>query len=453
MNARAIAAKFLYQVIVEKRSLGMVLTQIKDSSDNKKDGNKDHALIQELCYGVLRYYPRLQALLKLLLKKPIKKKEALIELLILTGFYQLEMMRIPDHAVVMETVTAVRELKKDWAANLVNGVLRNFLRNKESLLKKLAQDPQAHFAHPQWLIDKIKRAWPNQWQQILTANNQHPAMSLRVNCQKLNRDAYLQKLQQNNLAAFPSPYNNCGITLEHPVDVAILPGFADGEVSVQDLAAQLASNLLELQPGLRVLDACAAPGGKAIHILETEPQLELLIALEKETERAKKITENLQRSGLNAKLKISVGDATQPQAWWDNQLFDRILLDAPCSATGVIRRHPDIKILRTEGDIANTAALQLQILQALWPLLKPGGLLVYATCSIMPEENSLNIERFLKKQNDARDKVISADWGVQQSHGRQIFPGKLEVEHGNEMDGFYYCCLQKICYRGAAGPI
>lgn len=456
MNPRAVAATLLSQVIVEQQSLTAVLNGCTEE--------KNRPLIQELCYGVLRYYPRLNFLTTLLLTKSLKERDAPIHLLILIGLYQLIYMRIPDHAAVTETVNAVIHFKKKWASHLINGVLRNFLRNREPLLQKLEKEDEAHFSHPQWLIDKIKLDWPGCWERVLEANNQRPPMSLRVNLKKITRKNYINKLNIHNITAQITSYNECGVVLDKPTDINSLPGFFEGEISVQDIAAQMAVTLLELEPGLRILDACAAPGGKTAHILESESQLSKLVILEKDPKRAKKIEENLRRLDLieksdeegEKKIEIMIGDATQPELWWGGDYFDRILLDAPCSATGVIRRHPDIKILRKKEDITKLAELQFQMISHLWNLLKPGGLLIYATCSIMPEENVLNIKRFFEflengqntREGIAKKRVIQADWGIPQIYGRQILPGDScpidkNKKQATNMDGFYYCIIEK----------
>lgn len=430
MKSRTAAAKVLAQVLGKGRSLGGILPPAL--AQLRKDGER--ALAQEMCYGVLRWYPRLAALVERLLSKPLKERDADVRSLLLLGLYQIIYMRVPDHAAVTETVAAARDLGKPWAGGLVNAVLRNYLRDSAHLLEEVDQNEAAALAHPAWLLELIKHAWPRDWQAIVTANNQRPPMALRVNAQHRERDAYLRMLVDDGIAAFPAPYTTHGVILEQPTDVERLPGFNEGWVSVQDSAAQLAAELLDVQPGQRVLDACAAPGGKAAHILESQPGIDLT-ALDSDAARLKRVDENLRRLQLQARL--IEGDAAQPAAWWDGVMYDRILLDAPCSATGVIRRHPDIKILRRPDDIAALAELQGRMLQALWPLLKPGGMFLYATCSILPQENEQQITRFLAAQTDACEKAIDASWGNPGEAGRQILPGE------NNMDGFYYACLQK----------
>jgi len=264
-------------------------------------------------------------------------------------------------------------------------------------------------------------------------------MHLRVNINKITRDDYLKLLTSQNIVAHSSPYNACGITLATPQDVNALPGFQQGLVSIQDIAAQFAAELLELKPKLRVLDACAAPGGKTAHILENEPHLTMVLALDIDNNRLQLIAQNLKRLHLStANITLLRADVQQPTTWWDGKQFDRILLDAPCSATGVIRRHPDIKLLRNASDITKLAKKQYAMLHTLWPLLADGGILVYATCSVIPEENSKNIARFLQTHVNAQEKLIQHNWGIAAQHGRQLFPENLGT------DGFYYAVIQKI---------
>ncbi len=393
------------------------------------------ALAQELCYGTLRWWHRLDALLARLLDKPLRAKDADVHCLLLCGLYQLEYMEIPPHAVVSETVAVTAALKKGWAKGLVNAVLRRFQREKAELERKLSGAPEARYAHPLWLIDALKAAWPSQWQAILEANNQRPPMTLRNARDHQSRDAYLNELKAAAIEAEANPHSPDALTLARPQDVETLPGFSEGRVSVQDAAAQLAANLLGHQPGMRVLDACAAPGGKTGHLLEICGDIEL-IALDIEEKRLNRVAENMTR--LKRQATLLAGDAANPESWWDGQPFERILLDAPCSASGVIRRHPDIKLLRRPEDIDQLVTLQATILEAMWPLLKPGGMLVYATCSVLPQENSQQLTAFLERHSDAQEQKITASWGVETVVGRQILPNQ------DGMDGFYYACIEKL---------
>jgi len=431
MKARAVAVKVLLRVMVDGRSLSASLPeQLMKLSDPS-----ERPLTQELCYGVMRYGVRLEAVAKQLLNKPLKRKDRDVECLILLGLYQLIYMRIPPHAVVAETVEAVNAMGKSWAKGLVNAVLRNFQRGEQKLLAKADSTPVGQYAHPQWLLAMIQACWPDEWQSIVEANNEYPPMVLRVNPAYGAREEYYQRLQADAMAASAMADVPSAIMLAQSIDVERLPGFSAGHVSVQDGAAQLAAWLLDLQPGQRVLDACSAPGGKCCHILEQAPQVKEVVAIDIDEQRLQSVRENLARLKLQA--KVVCGDASRPDEWWDGRQFDRILLDAPCSASGVIRRHPDIKQLRREEDIETLVALQAEILAAMWPLLAPGGLLLYATCSIFPQENHLQIERFLETHHDATAQSITGSWGRAMSLGRQILPGD------DGMDGFYYAPLLK----------
>jgi 16S rRNA (cytosine967-C5)-methyltransferase len=377
----------------------------------------------------------LDFILSQLHEKPLKDVD--IKALALVGLYQLNFMRVKPHAAVSETVLAAR--KKPWAKSLINAVLRTYLREQEALENKADQVKVAALSHPDWLVKQIEQDWPEQAQQILLENNQQPPMVLRVNLAKTSREHYLQLLNEQEIDAVAISFCASAIKLDKPVPVEQLPGFKEGLASVQDTAAQLAAGLLDVQPGQRVLDVCAAPGGKTAHILESQPQLKELVAVDIDESRMLRVSENLQRLGLSATLLVD--DAANPAAWWDGKLFDRILLDAPCSALGVIRRHPDIKLLRRAEDIGSLQALQKTILEAVWPLLAPGGLLVYATCSILKQENEQQVLAFLASHSDAIERPLSLvetlDWGVAQVCGQQIITGD------SAMDGFYYARIGK----------
>ena len=444
MNSRLAVVKILLQVTQHGRNLPDAISNYSDNIDEN-----DRGLVQAMSYGVIRLYPRLKFIAEQFISKPLKKKDQDIHLLILSGLYQLIEMRIPDHAAVSETVKITKLLKKPWAKNLVNAVLRNYLRQNENvdeneiLNHKIESNEVAKFAHPQWWLDIIKKNWgrPDElWQQILLANNQNPPMTLRLNTGQIKREDYLELLAQNEIAATAAKHSPDAIYLEKPIQVNSLPLFEEGQVSVQDEAAQLAAILLNPQAGDRILDACAAPGGKTIHLLEREKDIDLL-ALDIEESRLKKIQENLDRTHLKAQLITA--NAFDPDSWWDNKPFDRILLDAPCSASGVIRRHPDIKLLRHQDDIPKLLQDQAQILNALWPLLKSGGMLLYATCSVLAEENSLQIQDFLQQHTDAELQTINSDWGLQQVAGKQILPGENGEDGKRGMDGFFYALMQK----------
>ncbi len=428
-NVRAGAARVMLQVL-GGRSLTEALT-----SALAEVQPRDRALLQEMCYGVARWYLRLRAVAKQLLERPLKQRDQDIELLILVGLYQLLHMRIPDHAAVAETVETARRMGKPWAAGLVNGVLRGFLRRREPLLLTADETLVGRFAHPEWLLALFRENWPEQWQGILTAANTKPLMSLRVNLGRIGRRDYFELLRGETIPARPIEGVPSGVVLDQPLDVTSLPGFSRGLVSVQDGGAQLAAGLLDLRPGQQVLDACAAPGGKSCHILEMEPAVKLT-AVDVDEVRLERVRENLQRLGLEAEL--FVGDAAAPKGEWARKGYDRILLDVPCSATGVIRRHPDIKLLRRPEDIPALVELQGRILSKVWRLLKPGGILLYATCSLLRKENERQVERFLAARDDARERPIDASWGHACDHGRQTLPGD------DSMDGFYYAVLEKV---------
>ena len=432
MNPRLASVYVLQQILQQGRNLPDALSQFQ----TKLESPKDRALSQALCYGVCRYYFQLEFILQSLLQKPLKEKDTDIRCLLLTGLYQIIHMRIPDHAAVSETVKLVLKLKKNWARGMVNAVLRNYLRQADSLQSAIAENDSARTAHPPWLLNLLKQYWPQDWQSIVEANNQAAPMTLRINQQKTKRADYLQALSSADIRASSGQYVDTAIQLEQAVDVEQLPQFFSGEVSVQDEAAQLAAKLLAPRANETILDACAAPGGKTAHILELQPQLKQLDALEIDPKRLQPVQETLQRLGLKAQLLQ--GDATNPAQWQSQGTsYDRILLDAPCSATGVIRRHPDIKLLRRPDDIAKLVKTQQQILHALWPLLNSGGMLLYATCSVLPLENHEQIRAFLEAQPDAQLQTLEVEWGHNTGAGQQILPGE------GGMDGFFYACIVK----------
>ncbi len=428
-NPRAIATHIISAVSDEHIHLELAFE--KYITANMAD---TQAFIKALCFGVLREYYRLEFILNLLLEKPLKKKEVLVKNLLLGGLYEIMSMQTPQHASVSETVEAVTVLKKQWAKGLVNAILRKSIREAEQIKSALEKNDVAKFSHPAWLIDLIKGDWPEHYPAILQANNQPGPLSLRVNQRKLDRQLFIDKLKETGITATPIAYTQHGVLCETPMDVTLLPGYKEGHFSVQDAAPQLAAELLAPQKGERILDACAAPGGKTTHLLELQPGIEL-VALDKSQKRLARIKQNLSR--LQLKAKVIEGDASQPEDWWDRQPFDRILLDAPCSATGVIRRHPDIKLLRRVDDIAGLVKTQQEMLLALWPLLKPGGMLLYSTCSILKQENEQQIQRLSSRLVHCQVHAIEADWGIATDPGRQILPGQ------SGMDGFYYSILYK----------
>lgn len=422
-NERMSALKILTALLDNKTSLAQSMPSQADLKP----------LTKELCFGFCRHYYRLSAIAESLLDKKPKSTEVWVALLL--GLYQLNYLQLPDYAVVKETVALLEKSKKVWAKGLINAVLRNFCRKQQEILAALEHNPSFIHGHPKHLVERLQDNWPNDWQAITQANDARPPMTLRVNILKNTPAEYLQTLKDSGIKAQLHPVASHAIVLEEPCDVYALPGFDQGCVSVQDAAAQLAVCLLQLHPGLRVLDACSAPGGKTCHILEAEPKLKTCVAMDIDSRRLARVQENLTRLHLQANLMQD--DAMHPEQWWDGQLFDRILLDAPCSATGVIRRHADIKLLRTEEEIAAISKTQKGLLHALWPLLVPGGVLVYATCSVLLIENEQQITNFVAEKKDCIPVKNALSWGRSTGHGQQILPGE------QQMDGFFYSVLRK----------
>jgi 16S rRNA (cytosine967-C5)-methyltransferase len=428
-NCRAVAATTLAQVIAGGASLNEPLAA--GLAEVKPD---DRALFQQLCYGTLRSYQRLNGVMRQLLKKPLKRKDADLEALILCGLYQLLEMRTPDHAAISTTVEACRVLGKPWATGLVNGILRRCSRESAVLLASL--DEAAQCSHPRWLLEALKSAWPEHFLEIIDANNGQPPMCLRINSCKTHREDYLRELEQAGIPAHPCEQAADGIRLATPIDVSRLPGFEEGLVSVQDEAAQFAAEVLQAMPGDRVLDVCAAPGGKACHILERQTQLGELVAMDVNPARLQRVQENLDRLQLSA--EVITGDGMQPPTSLVKESFDHILVDAPCSGSGVIRRHPDIKLLRQANDIAGFATMQLSILNGVWPLLRPGGRLLYVTCSVLPQENQELIDTFLQSSTTVRLLPLETPWGLNLNGTRQLLPTP------DGADGLFYALLQKV---------
>ncbi len=388
---------------------------------------QQRAVAQDLSYGTLRFYGRLQALLALLLEKPLQDER--VQGLLLVALYQLCYDKAAQHTVVDQAVKAAAEIKKPWAKGLVNAVLRNFLRRSETLNQELAQDEVARYSYPEWWINKLKNQYPQSWQAVLEAGNQHPPMTLRVNQRITSADDYCRKLAGQGLEA--RKLSNSAVMLARPLPVDKLPGFYEGEVSVQDYGAQFAAGLLDVANGLRVLDACCAPGGKTGHVLELFDVN--MLAIDSDATRLQRVQSNLDR--LKLKANLVVGDAANTKTWWDGKPFDRILADVPCTASGIVRRHVDIKWLRREADIASFVAQQALILQGLWQLLAKGGKLLYTTCSVFHEENQRQIDNFLICHADAAQLPLTHAQHKQLQRG-QLYPG---AEH----DGFFYALLQK----------
>ena len=426
-DLRADSARVLFHILEEGRSARDCLPLIQQSHKEQ-----DKAWIQEMSYGVLRNLPLLQHWLRQLLDKPLKNRFKVIEHLIMLGFYQLAFTRVSQHAAVSETVNATQSLGAPGMKGLVNAILRNFVR--QSLADNLPEDEQIQSGLPKWLFKKLIREYGSNHANLISSIKAKAPIWLRVNIQRIEFEAFCQALSDAEIDYETSATHPQGIILTKSVDITRLPGFEQGWFAVQDGAAQLAATYLQADKGERVLDCCAAPGGKTCHILELQPELEKIIALDVDATRLKRVDENLTR--LGHKAVIVEGDAISPQDWWDGKQFDRILLDVPCSATGVIRRHPDIKWLRKANDINTLVQLQSNILDAIWAILKPGGTLLYATCSILPEENYQQISSFLLRQADAKlDTAFEND--SESKPGRQILPGE------QQMDGFYYARLLK----------
>lgn len=430
ITVRAAASLTIADVLGVGRSLN---SAIEHHSSNIAD-HRDLALLREIAYGVLRILPQLRHYVKKLMQRSSKLKDLELECLLLVGLYQLDVLRIPDHAAVSQTVAAARELGKAWACGFINAVLRNFIRNRHSYN---ASGVIKDHCFPTWLATSLQQAWPDDAANIMQASDCHPPMTLRVNLTRVSRATYIEYLRSAGLDAEPLEHAPAALRLTHPVDVTVLPGFMDGLVSIQDAAAQLAVPLLNITSGNEVLEACAAPGGKTAHLLECHPDIKLT-AVDADTSRLAKLAPTLKRLGLtNPRILPADLTDTAPVAslGWMDRSYDRILLDAPCSATGVIRRHPDIKWLRQPKDILNLANTQRLILDNLWAKLNPGGILLYVTCSLLPEENYALIASFLRHNPDAYELPLTVAWGHACVVGRQILTG----EHG--MDGFYFARL------------
>lgn len=416
-QAQLLAAQVVRQVL-SGRNLNQALEELRP----RQFTPQQRGILQDLSYGTLRWLTRLEALLVQLLERPLTDDR--VRDLLLVTLYQLEYSKNAPHAVVNSAVEAAIQLKLSWAKGLVNAVLRNYLRRRADLVQNLSPDPAVQHACPRWWVKRLQTQYPQNWEVMLAAGNQHPPMTLRVNRRKLSRDAYLARLVAENIEA--EAVGEFGIRLAKPVNVDKIPGFFQGEVSVQDLGAQFAAPALDLQPGMRVLDACSAPGGKAAHLLELA-DIDLL-AMDMDAARLEKVASNLNRLGLAATLKA--GNAAEPEQWWDGQPFDRILADVPCTASGIVRRHPDIKWLRRESDIAAFCAQQKAVLHGLWSTLAKGGKLLYATCSVFEQENQQQIMAFLASHNDATMLPLP---GLKE---QQLIPC-------DQHDGFYYALLQK----------
>ena len=438
LNTRAIAAKLSWQIVDKGQSLDAI---IGDYFNTHEQSPQDRGLIQEMVYGVCRWYGELDCVAAGLLQKRIRNKDRVIHFVLLVGLYQLRHIDTAEHAAVAETVAACKQLQKMWAKNLINGCLRSYLRETalseaSSATSTSSPETRNRQSHPDWMVAAITNAWPNYVSKILHANNLRPPMCLRVNARRCSRDDYLRELNAAGIEASADPYSCDGVIPSKAVPVTNLPGFEEASVSVQDTAAQLACGILDAQIGDTVLDACAAPGGKAGHLLErANNQLELH-ALDISERRCEQLHGTLLRLDLDA--KVFVADASANPNWPTPELgYDRILIDAPCSGLGVIRRHPDIKHHRRPEDIVTLNEIQQKLLQQLWLLLKPGGKLLYMTCSILPSENQLQIDAFIRSHADAQALAFDHPLALELEYGKQTLPGV------HNMDGFYYCLLEK----------
>jgi len=443
ISARLQALWWLVAVSKDGRSVNDLLA-------NRKDylvADAEVAFAKQLLFGSLRFFHQIKAILDQLLAKPLKQKDADIFAILILGIYQLRHLSVPDHAALSQSVELTRKVNKDWASGLVNAVLRNYQRQKNEIGEKLVKAKTYQYSHPNWIINQLESDWPTKAASILNANNQRAPMTLRVNQQKISLDKYQQKLADQGLLSITHPLASDALILDTPCDVHKLPGFEEGLVTIQDAAAQLAVDLMDIQDGQRVLDGCAAPGGKTTHILQRSKNVDLT-SVEMSKNRMVKIEQTLQRLEMKSTLKCA--DVLDLNSWWDGELFDRILIDVPCSASGVIRRNPDIKIHRKKQDLASLVRLQAEILNTCWELLKPGGRLVYATCSVFKVENVQQIEEFLLDHSAEliffQEPIHSALQKIQPEMagnlnssliGYQIFPGD------KNMDGFYLCGLEK----------
>ena len=428
-DTRALAARGLAEVALR----GASLREVMERSAPKLPDPRDRALLMALLSEGARWWLRFDAAIDAMLAKPIRHKDPAIHALLVLGLVQLEILQLSDYAAVAATVEATRTLKRPALAGMVNAVLRRWQRERATHIARLDAQPTTRHAHPAWLATALQRDWPAQAEAVMAADNGEPPLMLRVNRQRSERGAFIARLQASGHEAHAHPWLADAVVLPHSTDVTRLPGFDDGAFAVQDGAAQVAADLAGLRDGLRVLDACAAPGGKACHLLE-RARIDLT-ALEFDAKRAERIRDNLMRLRLDA--KVVIGDAGAPPAAWKQQPFDRILVDAPCSATGVLRRRPDVRLHRRESDIAAMGVQQRRIVSALWPLLAPGGRLVYITCSVLRAENEAVVSELLAAQRDAELVPFTLPVGQAAAVGWQILPGD------GDLDGMYYAVLQK----------
>lgn len=428
-TVRADAARTLARVVFD----GVSLRSAFDARAARSTDPRDRALLSATLFSSSRWWLRFDAVLSRLLERALPGKAREIHALLVIGIVQIEIMAMPEYAVVAACVDAARLLGQPRLAGLVNAVLRRYLRERGTLLADADHDPVSRHAHPRWMVERISSDWPRDAEAIFAANNREAPLTLRVNRRRSSRDDLIERLAAVGVAAEAPAHLADGLVLSESTDVSRLPGFVEGCFSVQDGAAQQVADLLDVADGQRVLDACAAPGGKSAHILE-RADVELT-ALDTDAGRLPRLRENLDRLGLSA--SVLHGDASRPAGWWDGKPFDRILLDAPCSASGIIRRQPDIKLHRRAADIAPLSATQARLGAALWPMLAPGGKLLYATCSIFRAENETVLAAMLAAHADARVLPVAERHGRAAGNGRQNLPGN------KGMDGFYYALVEK----------
>ncbi|NND55093.1 MAG: 16S rRNA (cytosine(967)-C(5))-methyltransferase RsmB [Gammaproteobacteria bacterium] len=434
-RARAVAAIALHAVIEDGRNLddGFAEAELSELPA------RDRSFAKALAFGTLRLHLRNAAILSRLLDKPLRRKDAVVTMLMSVALFELTETDAPDYAVVSAAVDATRSVRRPALRKLVNAILRRFQRERDELLNAVGAADEARHGYPAWLLDRLRSDWPDDWEAIAVAGNQQAPLWLRVNTCRTDRDAYREQLEAAGMTVTHAPATMpAAVCLEQAVSVSDLPGFAAGDCSVQDAASQLAAEILDAQPGMRVLDACAAPGGKTTHMLERAENDLQLVALDSSERRLERVRENLQRLQLNA--DVICGDALNPGVWADGRRFDRILVDAPCSATGVIRRHPDIRFLRRDDDIPSLHDVQLSMLNALWPLLQPGGRLLYVTCSLLATENESVTAEFLNAQPTASHVDITPllpGTAVHRAYGAQLLPGS------GATDGFYYALMER----------
>jgi 16S rRNA (cytosine967-C5)-methyltransferase len=396
---------------------------------------RGQSLVQELAYGTLRHFGTLDGIVNALGRRPIA--DPLLRALVAVALYQLEHTRAPPFAVVDRAGAAAGAAVRPAAKSLVNAMLRRFLRERDAILEVVLRDDVARFSYPRWWIDRVRADHGDAFAAILDAGNARPPLTLRVNVRVATREALLARFGDAGVAAHAA--GESGVIVDAPRDVADLPGFADGAFSVQDLAAQYAAPLLDVRDGLRVLDACAAPGGKTAHVLELA-DVDML-ALDVDAARLARLAQNVERLRLSERRpRLVRGDATAPVAWWDGRLFDRILLDVPCTASGVVRRHPDGKWRHRASDVERFAALQARLLDAAWPLLARDGRLLYATCSVFAAENGEQVDAFVARTAGALRERIAFAPGVPHSGG-QLLPSPPGARHNQ--DGFVYALLRK----------